>query len=292
MTIKVTSSVDPQWWVGVIEGATAKTFTISGIKAGRFPSSHVQMLGIDAVTAEEPPASKSNNNSLGTSNQSTSSTNDNNSSSATTTTATTTTTTTATTAASDAPRAKRRSMKPGVAAAAAVVEPETPQEKPAINNRHNSSTSLRTETSPSSSSKPTAATEAIEAVSAASKSGGSIRKKKRATATANDLSHIDWSKDQYGVCQSCGEEIQSSQQNAQSVVIAFDMAYHRWCLVCNVCSESFVDPLGLKKVCEGPDGFAYCEEHFQNSFPHCPRCKKLTGAQFIEAGEGKYHIEW
>lgn len=49
MTLKVTDQSDKDWWVGMVEGVTAKTFTMSPVKAGRFPASHVQALSLPVV---------------------------------------------------------------------------------------------------------------------------------------------------------------------------------------------------------------------------------------------------
>jgi len=77
------------------------------------------------------------------------------------------------------------------------------------------------------------------------------------------------------VCSACNEVI------TQDVLWAFNMAWHRTCLVCNICGKDFSD--GTQPD-EGADGFAYCHNDYVETFiPKCGACGKQIEGQVIEA---------
>jgi len=67
------------------------------------------------------------------------------------------------------------------------------------------------------------------------------------------------------------------------------MAWHRTCLVCNICGKDFSD--GTQPD-EGADGFAYCHNDYVETFiPKCGACGKQIEGQVIEAMAKKWHPE-
>jgi len=83
-------------------------------------------------------------------------------------------------------------------------------------------------------------------------------------------------------CSGCGEVIESG-----TVLNAFEMTWHPACLVCNVCGKDFSDNSVL---CEGEDGFAYCQKHFTETFTNkCAGCGEAIVGEMLEAVGKKWH---
>jgi hypothetical protein len=59
-------------------------------------------------------------------------------------------------------------------------------------------------------------------------------------------------------------------------------------LVCNICQKDFSEDPG--SVCEGIDGFAYCQTCWKVRFcPTCGTCKEPIVGQTLNAGTKSYH---
>lgn len=87
-----------------------------------------------------------------------------------------------------------------------------------------------------------------------------------------------------GTCGACGEGIPQGFDHIK----AFNMMWHLDHLLCNICQKDFSeDPSG---VCEGIDGFAYCQNCWKMRFcPTCGTCKQPIVGQTLNAGTKSYH---
>ena len=85
------------------------------------------------------------------------------------------------------------------------------------------------------------------------------------------------------ICSACGEPIVDG-----CYLRAFEMDWHSYHLVCNMCGVDFSDG---KTLCEGPDGYAYCEPCNTQAFCHvCPGCQQIIQAgNTIEAMDKIWH---
>eukprot|EP01099_Mayorella_cantabrigiensis_P001554 TRINITY_DN1697_c0_g1_i1.p1 TRINITY_DN1697_c0_g1~~TRINITY_DN1697_c0_g1_i1.p1 ORF type:complete len:186 (-),score=27.33 TRINITY_DN1697_c0_g1_i1:53-610(-) len=82
------------------------------------------------------------------------------------------------------------------------------------------------------------------------------------------------------VCAACGHQI------TDAVLNAFGLTYHPYHLGCRVCGKDFSDG----RVNEGPDGMAYCPEHFIDTFcQKCQGCQKPIQGETINALGGAWH---
>jgi len=93
------------------------------------------------------------------------------------------------------------------------------------------------------------------------------------------------------LCYHCENPIMNFETQDPSLTIsAFGRLWHRKCIGCKVCGVPFVDP--SMKIYEGEDGWAYCENHFEEQFPLCAGCSKRVQISlgFSEAMEKKWHI--
>ncbi len=83
------------------------------------------------------------------------------------------------------------------------------------------------------------------------------------------------------VCGGCNEEI------IDVYIEAFEMYWHPYHLACKICGKDFSDG---SKVEEGPDGFAYCSQDFNEVFaPKCHNCGEIIIGEVISAGQLQFH---
>eukprot|EP01113_Clastostelium_recurvatum_P030881 TRINITY_DN37_c0_g2_i1.p1 TRINITY_DN37_c0_g2~~TRINITY_DN37_c0_g2_i1.p1 ORF type:complete len:184 (-),score=44.06 TRINITY_DN37_c0_g2_i1:99-650(-) len=85
------------------------------------------------------------------------------------------------------------------------------------------------------------------------------------------------------LCSGCNEPIDGVCLNA------FGMAWHPEHLVCNICEKDFSDGSRCE---EGSDGFAYCSQHYMDTFcPKCGGCGQAIVGTVINAMNMAWHPE-
>eukprot|EP01095_Lingulamoeba_sp_RSL-Kostka_P000836 TRINITY_DN110_c2_g1_i1.p1 TRINITY_DN110_c2_g1~~TRINITY_DN110_c2_g1_i1.p1 ORF type:complete len:193 (-),score=55.98 TRINITY_DN110_c2_g1_i1:31-609(-) len=83
------------------------------------------------------------------------------------------------------------------------------------------------------------------------------------------------------VCFACKQYIQEPH------LVAFQMNWHSYHLICNYCKRDFTSG---QPLVEGQDGFAYCKECFNEAFaPKCGKCDLVIEGQMIKAGIKTFH---
>ncbi|XP_049851478.1 LIM domain-containing protein DDB_G0271356-like [Schistocerca gregaria] len=81
-------------------------------------------------------------------------------------------------------------------------------------------------------------------------------------------------------CGACKQPIEGE------CLVAFDMAWHTNHLLCKVCGTTF----SQGNLCEGSDGYAYCLEHWRQTFcPICAECNEYIEGPNVNALDRFYH---
>jgi len=86
-------------------------------------------------------------------------------------------------------------------------------------------------------------------------------------------------------CAGCKEVILPSEKMDSKVI--YKQFWHSACFACKTCQL----PLLHEQSFEGLDGYAYCQDHFEEKFPRCPTClvRVAAGPQSIESANQRYH---